>query len=403
LWVLDRATRSLLHVAPDDELLDTIALPVTQELEHAQLLVTQKGELLLSAPADARILRLNPAGEVIERWFGFSSPTALALASDGRLFVADPTVDQIGILPPRRASIPAVALPEILTPEGQPISPLSPLLTPAETITDESQAATFRRIGAGALKQPLGVAVNANGQLYVADPDRSELAIFAPDGALLHQITEGSGPLDRPNDVTIDQAGNVLLLDSGRGEIIVFNSEGVYLRTLVADIDLLGDARGLGAGSDGSVWVASTRRGHIIQIGSDGQVILEYPSTPADDGQPVDVAVDGEGRIYLVEASTLQLVQLSRLGIRRNSWSLQGFNTGNAPHLAIDSNDALYITAPEQGIVTKFDEQGRVLASWQLPRPADVAVKPIGIDVDAQGNIYVASVEQGIVIAIAPQ
>ncbi|HRW05519.1 MAG TPA: NHL repeat-containing protein [Caldilineaceae bacterium] len=405
LWVIDLGSRRLLQVTPDDQLRTALALPTIRELERAHLLVTEQGDLLISSPGDGRILRLNQEGQVVERSFGFQYPTALALASDGRLFVADTVVDQIAVLPPLRTALPAVALPTLTIADEQPISPLSPLYTtnPA-SVTDADQGADFRYIGAGNLGQPLGVAIGANGNLYVADAGRAQLAIFAPDGTLIRRVTEGDGPLEQPNDLVFDHAGTLLLLDAGRGALLTFDGEGNYQGDFLADSALLGDARGIGVAPDGTIWVASTRRGLVAQIDSQGQILLEYPSTPAADGQPVDVAVDREGRIYLVEASTLQLVQLSRLGIRRNSWSLPGFNTGHAPHLAIGADNALYLTAPEQGLVTQFDEQGRVLASWQLPRSdRDGAVKPIGIAVNAEGKMYVASAEQGVVVEIAPR
>lgn len=403
LWVIDTARRELLQLSPDDELLTSLPLPTIREVERADLTVTEQGDLLVSSPGDGRVLRLDQNGQILERWFGFNNPTRLALAGDGRLYVSDPTVDQIGILPPLRDTLPAVPLPVIADVGDQPVSPLSPLAAPATTLRDDEQGAAFRIVGADELGSPLGVAVGPNNKLYVADAGRAQLAIFTADGTLQQRVTEGGGSLVQPSDVVVDQEGLVYLLDAGRGQILLFDAEGNFQREFIDYPDLLSDARGLGIAPNGSVWVAGTRRGRVSQIGADGNVVLEYPSTPADDGQPVDVTVDGEGRIYLVEASTSQLVQLSRLGIRRNSWSLPGFNTGHAPHLAVDTANALYITAPEQGAVTKFDEQGRVLASWQLPRSSDIAVKPIGIDVDSKGNIWVANAEEGVVVKIEPR
>jgi DNA-binding beta-propeller fold protein YncE len=83
-----------------------------------------------------------------------------------------------------------------------------------------------RERGPGHLDTPQGVAVDAEGHVYVADASTNTIKEYSADGSFLTFIgREGSGPgqLDSPNGVAVDDLGNVYVADTGNNRIEKFS------------------------------------------------------------------------------------------------------------------------------------------------------------------------------------
>src|SRR5438067_1756996 len=70
---------------------------------------------------------------------------------------------------------------------------------------------------------PSGVAVDAQGGLYVVDPGRKRVATFDRDGKFKSSWKggEGDAAFDVPVDVAVGPSGNVYVLDKGKGLVHV--------------------------------------------------------------------------------------------------------------------------------------------------------------------------------------
>lgn len=64
------------------------------------------------------------------------------------------------------------------------------------------------------LRSPEGLAVDASGNVYIADTLNSQILKETLSGGTYTQTTIGSG-LTQPGDVTVDGSGNVYIGDSG--------------------------------------------------------------------------------------------------------------------------------------------------------------------------------------------
>ena len=93
----------------------------------------------------------------------------------------------------------------------------------------------------GELKQldrPLGVVVDALGQIYVGNDGRDNVEVYSPAGVKLREI--GAGTIRMPNDLDLDEDGNLYVVDSLSDTVRVFDAAGAWLR----DIGSAGDAAG---------------------------------------------------------------------------------------------------------------------------------------------------------------
>ena len=97
-----------------------------------------------------------------------------------------------------------------------------------------NEVLSFGRFGRegkpGELNYPNGLAVDENGQIYVADTNNSRIQIFNKDGEFLASWLgndgDGSGVFTAPMNIALDRKNNLYVADPITYRIIVLNFEG---------------------------------------------------------------------------------------------------------------------------------------------------------------------------------
>ena len=80
----------------------------------------------------------------------------------------------------------------------------------------------------GEFDDPVGLAVDASGNIYVADAFNDRIQVFSASGEFLGMwgtSGEGNGEFDFPNDVAVDGQGNAYVADSGNNRVQKFSVE----------------------------------------------------------------------------------------------------------------------------------------------------------------------------------
>jgi len=145
------------------------------------------------------------------------------------------------------------------------------------------------------LSYPAAVAVDATGILYVADWINYRVCRITPDGALTPlRLADGTvAPFDRPESLTVDAAGNVYVPDPVSREILRLTPAGdlTNLATLPSaeNTDSTVDIAGVAVDPLGNLLVADTLNSTILRLAADGAV-----STVAGRG-PAEGSADGTG------------------------------------------------------------------------------------------------------------
>ena len=191
---------------------------------------------------------------------------------------------------------------------------------------------------AAQLNFPMGIAIDAAGNLFVADRDAAVVRKISPDGSIATVAGSGTpgytgdggpalnGRLNGPFGVAVDRAGNLYIADTGnevvrkvtpQGAITTFAGTGT--RGYLGDGGPAGSAylngpESVALDGAGNLYIADTFNGRIRRVAADGTIttVAGTGSTgifSGDDGLatsaalslPTDVAVDAAGRLYLTD------------------------------------------------------------------------------------------------------
>lgn len=133
--------------------------------------------------------------------------------------------------------------------------------------------------GPGQFNYPCGIAVDANGDVYVADTYNCRIQKFTSSGVYL---TEWGSPVgdwpgfEEPRAVAIDISGNVLVGDSYY--LTKFTSNGEYISRLGGP-GQLGGVSGIAVEASGRVYVADYPNNQIQVFTASGIYVTQWGSS----------------------------------------------------------------------------------------------------------------------------
>ena len=401
------------------------AIYVANTGRHQILELTDRGILRAVAGTGEQGYADGPRVEAM-----FNLPGAIDVADDGRLVVADEGNNLIRTIAPTatsssaRGQALAVAgrLPRLEDVQVTVFASGSLLTRPAgmaldiegNVIVADSGRHAIRRIsprgtvttiaggrGEGLrdglrreaqFSEPEGVAVHADGSIYVADSGNNRIRRIAPDGSVTTvagggpPATEGSwgdfrdGPAAEarfrsPSALAFDGAGNLLIVDTGNSRIRLLSPAGEV--STVAGASRIPE-RHRHQGNSGS---------------SDG------PGNQAVFHSPDGIALDDEGNIFFTESNhAIRMIDSSgfvsavlRTPHTRYGGALSPFLGG----IAVGSDGALYVTD------FSYNRVIRVTRDGEISIVADLGFRrPLGIIVTEDGDLLVSDTDKGVIFQI---
>jgi len=243
--------------------------------------------------------------------------------------------------------------------------------------------------GNGQLARPLGLAVDKNGELWVADSNNNRIQRFNAKGEYMFKFgSSGSadGQLNTPTDIAIDGEGNLWVTDSGNDRLQKFSPEGKFLAKFGSSGaepgKFLYPAR-LAIAPNGHIWVSDDGYYRVEEFTAGGEFVRQVTGFV----RPSGVEVDAEGHVWVVdrgdtEDGNHEVVELSATGEVLGKFGSFGDGDGEFETptvMAIEPSGNLLVPDRWTGRVQRFTPAGAYLAQFggeQLNEPEGIAVAP---------------------------
>jgi sugar lactone lactonase YvrE len=294
---------------------------------------------------------------------------------------------------------------------------------------------------------PLGVAVDSNGNVYVAENTNRRIRKIDTTGVVTTFAGSGTASsvngigtnasFNYPRGIAIDSVGNIYLGDTGSINFIRKITPSQVVTTFAGSgATSYGDGIGTNSGfnnpwgfvvdSIGNLYVADTYNQRIRKItntivnvadqntvttlaGSGTATYLDATGTNAGFNLPRDIAIDSVGNMYIVEWNNHRIRKITSAGVittfagsgTATFLDATGTNAGfkNPTGIVIDSIGNIYVAdfnnqrirkITTDGVVTSF-AGGNATLSYADGTGTNVGFSsPLGVAIDSLGNIYVA-------------
>ncbi len=160
------------------------------------------------------------------------------------------------------------------------------------------------------------------------------------------------------------QEHTIVVLDKQTGEI---------LKSWGADLFIM--PHGLEVDNENNIWVTDVALHQIFKFNSDGNLLLTLgeAKVAGDDAShfnlPTDIAVSEDGSFYVSDGyGNSRVIKFSKDGKFLFAWGTFGNKPGefNIPHgIDLDKNGNVYVADRENNRIQKFDGDGNFITLWQ--------------------------------------
>jgi sugar lactone lactonase YvrE len=213
------------------------------------------------------------------------------------------------------------------------------------------------------LSEPWGVAVDGQGNLYVADTWNHRMQKY---DAGLNLVKEWGRPFTEvgarppepeeffgPRAIAIDIDGNLLVVDTGNKRVAKFSPDGEPLGS----------------------------------FGEEGR-------GPGQFNEPVGIAVGANGDIYVADTWNLRVQHFDPAFNYIDEFTVKGWGNTEVtakPYLVALADGRVIVSNPANGRIELYDQEGKPVVAWELPAQADAGrPRPVGLALGAGDVLLIA-------------
>ena len=301
-----------------------------------------------------------------------------------------------------------------------------------------------------ALDFPSSVAVDGVGGFFVPSPTQNRVYHVAADGTLA--LSAGTGNpgyrrdgglavlanLAHPTGVAVDAAGNLFIADAQNNRIRRVTPDGIITTVAGSGISGLGDGgaafwaqlnHASGVALDaGNLFIADTLNHRIRKVTPDGIITTvagsgtggfsgdRGPAVSAQLNYPYSVAVDASGNLFIADTLNHRIRKVTPDGIIT---TVAGSGTGgfsgdrgpaisaqlNSPYsVAVDASENLFIADTGNDQIRKVTDGiiMRVAGNGDGGFSLEQLYVPTGAAVDAAGNLFIADTRNNRIRKVGP-
>ena len=321
-----------------------------------------------------------------------------------------------------------------------PAVPASPPAYQLTTVVGSDLVGDGGPAVAAQVAQPEGIVVDPAGNLYIADAANHRVRKVTPAGAISTLAGNGhpgfsgdNGPasaaqLNQPYDLALDAAGNLYIADYGNQRVRAIGTDGnittvagdglggVFADGGPATGALLLGPRNVATDAAGNLYISDFDGHRVRRVAPDGTIgtvagtgVAGFggdggPATAAQLAFPAGLALDGAGNLYIVDSANVRIRKvLARVGTIATVCTQQSFGMPNIQLSGLAANAAGDLYIPESGnsFVWQLTPAGALTRVAGTPgdgaytgdgQPAlqTALSAPVEVTLDAAGNLYIS-------------
>lgn len=281
------------------------------------------------------------------------------------------------------------ALYNITPPSGMPL--FTPTL--ANQPDDLTLALNFNNAndyGAN-FNQPYGLAVDASGQVWVANYGGNTMTLLSSIGRF-----QGNFPnFNAPDAAAISPAGDVWVPNYGGNNITALTSSGGLIGNFAPSGANFNGPYDVSIDASGNVWVPNLGGNSVTELTKSGAVVGNFAPSGANFNLPYALAIGASGNIWVPNYGGNSLTALNASGGLVGNFAPSGANFDAPADLAIDGAGTVWVPncggfcsgSSSNGSLSAVNAQGALVGNFAPPGANFNA--PSAIAIDATGNVWI--------------
>jgi DNA-binding beta-propeller fold protein YncE len=247
--------------------------------------------------------------------------------------------------------------------------------------------------------RPYDVVTDSRGRIIVSDPGAALIHIFDFDHGKYEKLVGGpNNSFKSPIGVAVDNNDNIYVADSELGMVLVFDSHGKFRRYIG---NLKGEGffkRPTGIAVDAPnnrVYVTDTLHDAVYYADLQGNILGHFGSRGSGQGEfnyPTELVLQNR-ELFVVDAMNFRVQFLDEKGRYLGSFGQVGPETGHlwrTKGLAMDNEGHFYVADAMLNVVQVFDREGTLLYYFgQQGEQLGEFNFPSGVFVDRHDRVYV--------------
>ncbi len=217
----------------------------------------------------------------------------------------------------------------------------------------------------GQLEAPVSIAVDAVGNIFIADIRKGATLVHKYDFAghpLLAFFVQGC---QRPSSIAVDWGGALYLVDQRLGAIYIFKPDGELFKTIRrAAGRSLQDIEGFAVDVGGNLYVVETKANRILKLTWQGRFLKSWGTKGGGPGQfnsPTKVTVANNGSVFVADTGNHRIQEFSAEGEFIRAWDFPF----SYPPAGAEGNEGYGLAASDKFVVASDRGKG-IVEFWTL-------------------------------------
>ncbi|MEQ8770833.1 MAG: NHL repeat-containing protein [Phycisphaerales bacterium] len=207
---------------------------------------------------------------------------------------------------------------------------------------------------------------------------------YSLDGEFLGVFADGNG-MDNPNGVAVGADGLVYVALGDVGRVMRFDASGAYVDDFIeVGSGGLAGGRAMRFGPDGNLYVNSAATDEVLRYDGTTGAFLGVAADGFDG--PVGLTFAPNGNLFIGAALTNQAMEFNSSGELVRTYTAPGF--GQATGVLVDDDGVLYVAQSVSNSVLRFDTATGAFIDEFISGGLNI---PIGMTFMPDGNLLVGS------------